>query len=336
MVEISPPEIWIVAEPGGERLPDCTLEALGEGRSLLSGEARLCVLLLDGLTDARLRELACRSVDLLGCLEGLSSSHDPEESAAALTSWTVARAPRLILFSATPFGQETAARLSVRLGKSLVSGAVQVSAEGERYRCSVPVYGGKAQSAVMPGGDPPWIVTLLPDAIGVETPQARLDPQIISFSPAFDVPSPRIRRMGEEICDPAVLDIREAERIVAGGRGLGDAAGWRMLETLAAALEAAPAGSRAALDLGLIGRERLVGQTGKQVRPRLYLAGGISGSHYHLRAVLADTIIAINPDRSAPIFKDCQLGLVGRFEEIVPHFLDRVRAGDLKPPAAHA
>jgi electron transfer flavoprotein alpha subunit len=114
------------------------------------------------------------------------------------------------------------------------------------------------------------------------------------------------------------MDLRQSERIIAGGRGLADKSGWNLVMETAAVLSASPAGSRKALDMGLLPRERLIGLSGKSAVPRFYLAAGISGDHYHTRAVETEHLIAINTDKKAPIFSQAKLGIVGDLHKILP------------------
>jgi electron transfer flavoprotein alpha subunit len=128
---------------------------------------------------------------------------------------------------------------------------------------------------------------------------------------SLEVSAEPIRVEREIPADPGEVDIRYADRIVAGGRGLGSADGFQQLARVARALQAGVAASRVAVDLGWIDRERQVGQTGKTVTPALYLACGISGASHHLAGMLhARHIVAINTDPDAPIFKVAHLGLV--------------------------
>ncbi|MBI2461026.1 MAG: electron transfer flavoprotein subunit alpha/FixB family protein [Candidatus Rokubacteria bacterium] len=123
------------------------------------------------------------------------------------------------------------------------------------------------------------------------------------------------------------MDLREAERIVAGGRGIAGPEGIALLQELADLLGAALGASRVAVDLGWLPWERQIGQSGRSVAPRLYLACGISGASQHLAGIRgAGTIIAVNTDRSAPIFSVAHLGVVGDWREVVTALLERLAA----------
>jgi electron transfer flavoprotein alpha subunit len=135
---------------------------------------------------------------------------------------------------------------------------------------------------------------------------------------SLEVGEEAVRVEREIPADPSEDDIRHADRIVAGGRGLGGADGFQRLARVAEILKAAVAASRVAVDLGWIDRERQVGQTGKTIAPELYLACGISGASHHLAGVAeARHIVAINTDPNAPIFKVAHLGLVADLHEVL-------------------
>jgi electron transfer flavoprotein alpha subunit len=125
--------------------------------------------------------------------------------------------------------------------------------------------------------------------------------------------------------DPRSLPLDEAELVVAGGRGVGSRENWQVIDELADALGASSGGSRVALDLGYIPRQKMIGQTGQNIRPRLYIAAGISGSSHHLGGVRAETLISINKDRSSSIMKQASLGVVGDLHKILPLLVEKLR-----------
>ena len=126
--------------------------------------------------------------------------------------------------------------------------------------------------------------------------------------------------------DPRTVDLRDAERIVAGGRGVG-AEGFRQLEVLADLLGAAVGGSRVAVDLGWIPWERQIGQSGRAVAPELYLAFGISGASQHMAGIeRARTVVAVNADRAAPLLARAQLAALADWRPVVDALIERLRA----------
>jgi electron transfer flavoprotein alpha subunit len=132
------------------------------------------------------------------------------------------------------------------------------------------------------------------------------------------------------------MDLSEAELIVSGGFGVRDKESWRALEELADELGAAVGGSRVAMDLGYIPRKHMIGQTGAWIRPRLYLAAGISGALHHVGGVKADAFIAINLDKHATIFKQGSLNVVGDLHEILPRLIHKNPGSQKQERVAHA
>jgi electron transfer flavoprotein alpha subunit len=185
-----------------------------------------------------------------------------------------------------------------------------------------PVYAGKAlQRARLEGT--PAIVSLRPNTV----PPAESGKAGVTVK--FDVPAFTARVTVKEIKAPAqaTLDVTEAPIVVSGGRGLKDPSNFKLLEELAAALGAAAVGaSRAVVDAGWREHGDQVGQTGKTVSPSLYFAVGISGAIQHLAGMrTAKTIVAINRDKDAPIFKVADYGIVGDLFEVVPRLTEEIR-----------
>jgi len=236
-------------------------------------------------------------------------------------------APALVLFAADSAGRDWAPRLAWRLEAGLVTECVGWEVDGAgRLRFKRPVYGGKAMAT---------IVSRHPVQMAVVQPG--------SFAAPSPVPNPRgtVRRFecivtGQAESWPRVVEraveaaggpaLGDAAIIVAGGRGLGGAENFKLLEDLARVLSAAVGASRAAVDEGWAPTSWQIGQTGKSVRPDLYLAIGISGASQHLAGVTrAKTIVAINTDKDAPIFGTARLGVVGDYREILPPLVATLR-----------
>ncbi|HXG45298.1 MAG TPA: electron transfer flavoprotein subunit alpha/FixB family protein [Gemmatimonadales bacterium] len=234
-----------------------------------------------------------------------------------------ARDYRAVLFSATATGRDLAPRVAARIGTGLASDVLEV-APGPDGALVVtrPVYAGKAlQRARLEGT--PAVLSLRPNTVPpTETPKAG---EVESVS----VPSFTERVTVQEVKAPAGarLDVAEAPIVVSGGRGLKDPANFKLLEELADALgNAAVGASRAVVDAGWREHGAQVGQTGKTVSPSLYVAVGISGAIQHLAGMrTAKTIVAINRDKDAPIFKVADYGIVGDLFEVVPRLTQEIR-----------
>ena len=253
----------------------------------------------------------------------------PAEAGCALAAWLASAgsgAP-VVLLPHTRHGLGVAAALTARLDAALAPGAVSVrrGADGG-IQVTRPAYGERLYATVEIPAATPAIVTLRPGALGVGPAVAgraatvEEAPANIEGAPA----TPTVRRVTAP--DPRTVDLREAERIVAGGRGVGRE-GFRQLEVLADLLGASVGGSRVAVDLGWIPWERQIGQSGRAVTPELYLAFGISGASQHMAGIeRARTVVAVNQDRAAPLLGRAQLAAVADWHPVVEALIERLRA----------
>lgn len=328
----------MLAETPPAGLREFTLEALGEGRAAADAlRLRLGLVLAGSGLQPALDQARLWDLDDIFVLD--SPALDPFISgrwAGALVPLFQQYRPRLTLCAATPDGQELSACLAARLGLELVSACTWVKTGPDNgLRFIRPVLDGRAQETL---SAPPGLTvqaascmaTLIPGAVGVAAPPVSRQPRVIHVPVDEATLDARVRRTAFQPGDPATLDLREADKIVSGGRGAVQAGAWSLLADLADALGASVGGSRLALDLGAIPSERMVGQTGKTVSPRLYIAAGISGLLHHLGGVHARHLVAINHDRSAPVFRQASLGVVADLSEVLPLLVERIRAEKAK------
>ncbi|MBI4591337.1 MAG: electron transfer flavoprotein subunit alpha/FixB family protein [Candidatus Rokubacteria bacterium] len=319
----------MIAETARGELHEGSLEAACEARGVAQAlRARLAAVLLGVNGSTSVAGLAAHGVDRIYWLEDPAlAGYHPEVFAAALVPLIVTHRPSAIFLADTPNGQDLAARLAARLKARLVSrcSRVQVKSDG-LLEMERPVYGGRfGQTLVAPSGTL-ILVTLLRGAIGLDRPDPSRQAELIHLTPVLEGLASHLRVLGEHRMDPQAIPLSEAEVIVAGGKGVGSRERWQMIEALAGALGGAVAGSRMAVDAGWIARERMVGQTGVAVKPRVYVAAGISGASQHLAGMKeSKTIIAINQDRRAPIFTVANLGVVGDLGRILPPLVERLR-----------
>lgn len=229
---------------------------------------------------------------------------------------------RAILTAATATGKDLAPRIAARVDGPCGMDVTDVAVEGNAIRVTRPVYAGKAIEALDLTGTP--VIAVRPGAISAVSASkagAREDIAVAEFEH-------RLKVTGVSAPEQASVDVAEARVIVSGGRGLGKAEEFALLRELADAFggEAAVGASRAVVDAGWIGHGAQVGQTGKTVAPDLYFAIGISGAIQHLAGMrTARTIVAINRDKDAPIFKVADYGIVGDLFEVVPALTEAVK-----------
>ena len=253
------------------------------------------------------------------------ASYHPEGYAAAIAEQAEAADYFAILFPATAAGRDLAPRVAAKLDVPLATEVTGLEVEGEALVVTRPMYSGKVFATLTLDATPKVASvrgnTFLPE----ENPR---DGAVETVTPSVDPGGwkVRIREVRESGGDRP--DVAEATKVVAGGRGLKDPENWAMLEDLADALGdgVGLGASRAVVDAGWRPHSEQVGQTGKIVSPQLYIAVGISGAIQHLAGMrTAGTIVAINKDPDAPIFKVADYGVVGDAFEVVPALTEAIR-----------
>lgn len=314
-------EILVLVELSDGAVRKATLELLtvarrlGEPTALVCGrpdEAAVKVLGTYGAT----RVYTVESPDLEDYLVG--------PKADALVTVVEQTSPGVVLVTAGREGTEVAARVAVRLDSGIITGAVDVvpGEGGPVTTQSVCADTWTTQSQVVRGTP---IITVRPNAVVPEEAPAEpvVEPVPVTVADASRGSTvvrrtPKVSTGRPELADASV--------VVAGGRGMGSAEAFEVLERLADELGGAVAASRAATDLGWYGHDFQIGQTGKTVAPQLYLASGISGAIQHRAGMQASrTIVAINKDPKAPIFAIADLGVVGDAHEVLPALVSEVR-----------
>jgi electron transfer flavoprotein alpha subunit len=233
--------------------------------------------------------------------------------------------PTIILMANTLIGCDLAPRLAWELEAGLISDCVAIEIENGEIAFTKPIYSGNVMAVYAPVTIP-TLITLRPRAFAsqtaLDTPRGDIIPLsiIISQESARTTVVERIEEEGEDI------KLGSAQKIVAGGRGVGSAQGFALLKNMADTLGAAIGASRPPCDLGWVSPKAQVGQTGEIVAPGLYIAVGISGSTQHLAGMSGSkTIVAINKDPQANIFKIADYGVVGNFEDVVPVITETLR-----------
>ncbi len=235
--------------------------------------------------------------------------------------------PEIVLYGSTNDGRDLAGAVATIVKTGLAADATQLGVEVETrlLQASRPDFGGKLMSTILCKQHRPQMATCRPGVFETPTPQPGRQGRIVEEP--FDLREEDIpTRVREFIPEKRSVDLASAKAIVSGGRGMGGPEGFEMLEELAEALGATMGASRVAVNAGWVSYEHQVGQTGQTVRPKLYLACGISGQIQHQVGMQdADIIVAINRDPNAPIFKLATYGLVGDIFEIGPALIRRAR-----------
>jgi electron transfer flavoprotein alpha subunit len=242
----------------------------------------------------------------------------------ATTVASLAAGHSVVLLAATATGKDLAPRVAAKLGVGLASDVTALGLRDGALVATRPVYAGRTIQQVKLRASPA-IVTVRPNAFQPRAKDGSRTGGVDAVAvPAFDA---RVTVRALKASAKAALDVTEAPIVVSGGRGLKEPANFKLLEELAEALgNTAVGASRAVVDAGWRDHAAQVGQTGKTVSPGLYIAVGISGAIQHLAGMrTARTIVAINRDKDAPIFKVADYGIVGDLFEILPRLTEEIR-----------
>lgn len=327
--------VWVYAEEKGGELAGSSLEAISEGRRLADqgkGEEVTAVILgkcARGLADLPTLYGAHR---VLWAEENRFSVYMPEVLTDILAGMIRRHDPSIFLFAATDVGKDLAPRVAARVKTRLFPDCdrLERSPEGHLVHTRL-THGRKVHVTALCRSSRPQMATIEPGIARmrkVNASNGRESPEIIEVDTADYAPpaAERVRIIDLIKADPRTVDIADAEMIVAGGKGACEGDCFRQISDLADAIGASVGGSRAAVDAGIIQRDRQIGQSGKTVSPRLMISCGISGANAHVAGMReSGTIVAINTDRHAPILKLADLAVVGDLREILPAMIDRLR-----------
>ncbi len=245
--------------------------------------------------------------------------------AAALESVIKSADPVIVLFGATALGKDLSARVAARLDAALMTDCTEVDVENGALRVKRPVFSGKVYAHVVSTNTGIKMASIRPNIYPAAQPGGNPAEVVdVPFSAAEDQIGAVVREI--DVTSTGRKDITEAEIIVAGGRSLKSEENFKLLEGLADVLGASVGASRAAVDAGYAPHSQQVGQTGKVVNPKLYIACGISGAIQHLVGMrTSKVIVAINKDPNAPIFQNADYGIVGDLFEVVPLLTEELK-----------
>jgi electron transfer flavoprotein alpha subunit len=320
--------VLVVLERRNGRAVRSSLEAVGVGRRLAGSVGKVTALVLGSSPESAAADVAVRGVDQVVTVS------DARLDGFHAAMWTTAIAaivqeigPTLILVAGTSAGRQLVGRLAAKWNAAAVTGITDVSGAADGTLTAVrPVFSGRALQEVRIDA-PRAVLGLRPNAFPPPEPSG--SPSPILAHPVLDLgPLPALGTIGpfESASSGSGPDLSEATVIVSGGRGLKGPENFRMLDDLATALGGAVGASRAVTDSGWKPASFQIGQTGRTVSPQLYIAVGISGAIQHLVGMISSrTIVAINSDPNAPIFKVADYGIVGDLFQIVPAVTAEVR-----------
>jgi electron transfer flavoprotein alpha subunit len=322
-------EITVYIEHRGEKLLPIALEGLGAGRQLADslGQELSAIIIGSNVGGIASQAVAAGAQKVYVVDDHLLQDYQPDVYLNVMEKIVGQAKPAVLIMGQTDTGRELAPRLAFRLGTSVTTDCIELAIDpaSKRLLATKPIYGGNAL-AVFSSETDPQIVTIRTKAMTCLTPDASRKGVIINIPAGLDPSVIRTRVLNRVVAEVAGIKIEDAERVVAGGRGIGSADGFKQLDELAKALKGAVGASRPPCDSGWVPDTVQVGLTGKIIAPELYIAVAISGSSQHMSGCSgAKTIVAINKDKEANIFRHARFGVVGDWKKVMPAFTAKVR-----------
>ena len=320
--------IWVVAEIVDGEIKEVTLELLGAGRSLADarGSELWCISLAE-IGDEKLSPLFHYSADKVVVVDSIDSTHFIDEDySETLAKLVRDHKPEVVLFPATSRGRAVAPRVAVDLHTGLIAdgNALEIDSGGE-LRVTRAVFGGSAVATVKSSDHRPQMTTIRPRVMSPVEPDTARTGEILRDEGKTGGVGANKAIQSVTPGDSESIQISDADFIVTGGRGMKGPEGFDLLKKLANRVGGAVGASRAAVDSGWIPYDHQVGQTGQTVKPRVYIACGISGQIQHLVGMRSsDFIVAINKDPDAPIMEIADVAVVGDLFEIIPELIEEL------------
>lgn len=318
--------VLVIAEVKDGKVKKGSLEAVSAGRTLCDqmGGA-LSVALAGAGVETLAQGFGRYGADHVLVLDdpGLEP-YSAEGHTSALAALIQEKAPSLVLTGNSIRARDLAPRLAARLGAGLLTDCTELSLENGILTVSRPVYGSKAVARVQAVQGSVQFATIRPNVVPLVETTPPKNPKVEKVIPQVG----EVRGVVKERIQEAAgkIDLTEAEVIVSGGRGMKNAENFKLLEDLASVLGGAVGASRVAVDSGWRAHSDQVGQTGKVVNPKLYIACGLSGSVQHLAGMgTSRTIVAVNTDPEAPIFQRADYGIVADLFTVVPLLTEELK-----------
>jgi len=331
-VEESPyRDTWVVVEKEGEALALVVLEMLGKARQLSDSLGVYVKAVFLGESTEKLRqEIISNGANVVYVTDDPRlSEYSTEIYSKVLGDLIEEGKPEIVLLGATSMGRDLAPRLAQRLGTALFTNclSLEIDEMQRQLLATYPLYGGEYfQTSVCPEARP-QMATVLPGAFRPPLADPGRTGEVETIAVDVDdveVRSKVLKVVSEETCPEVPLG--KAKIVVSGGRGMGDAESFALVEELAEVLDGQVGGSRGAVDEGWIGEEKRVGLGGTQIAPDLYVACGISGAIQHYAGILdSKFVVAVNKDPNATIFQVADVGIVGDVHEVLPALIKELK-----------
>lgn len=322
--------VWVFAEQREGQLQKVSLELLGEGRRQADKlGVKLTALLLGDNVAHLADELAKHGADEVLVAEDKNLAHYTTDAyTKVICDLANERKPGILFVGATFIGRDLGPRVAARLNTGLTADCTSIDVEVENgdLLATRPAFGGNLMATIACPDHRPQMATVRPgvfEKVNTNGADCKIEKVAVQLSDS-DV---RTKVLETVKTAKDIVDISEAKIIVAGGRGVGSKENFDLVKELAEALGGVVAGSRAAVEKGWVENAYQVGQTGKTVKPTIYVACGISGAIQHVAGMQdSEVIIAINKDETAPIMQVADYGIVGDLKKVIPELIAQVKA----------
>ncbi len=329
--------VMVFVQQDDGKMADVSLELVSKARELAD---RLGVKVSAALPGHKMadeaKKLVAYGADLVYLVDDARlKDYTPVPYTKVMTDLIVKFKPQIVLYGATTTGRDVGPRVASQLKVGLTADCTDLQIGDHEIKGKVfkdilyqirPAFGGNIIATIVSPEKQPQMATVREGVMKLATPDANRKGEIVPVEvklDAPDFPSELVKRVREA----KRVNLKGAQIIVAGGIGVETKENWKLIEELAKTVGGVVGASRAAVDAGLVSKDHQVGQTGTTVRPKLYIACGISGSIQH-RAGMAESsrIIAINTDPEAPIFSVAHYGVVGDLKDVIPQFIKAYKA----------
>lgn len=324
-------DIYVIVEQVDGILQKVGIELIGAASRLAAdlGQKVVAVLLGENIADLSDTLIKHGADKVLYVDDPILKLYATEPYTKAVNKIIKDKGPEIVLFGATSIGRDLAPRVSARVHTGLTADCtkLEIDPESKLLLMTRPAFGGNIMATIVCENFRPQMATVRPGVMEALPKDEKRTGEVEKFKVEFTPEDMSIKIRDVVKSTNTQVDITEAKILVSGGRGIGSPEYFDVLKELADELGGEVSSSRANVDAGWIGKERQVGQTGKTVRPNLYLACGISGAIQHLAGMEeSEYIIAINNNSDAPIFDIADLGIVGDLHKIIPILIDKIRA----------
>ncbi len=324
-------DVWVFAEQRNNSLVPVVIELLGEGRRLANEiGVKLCAVLCGKDVSDLAKELITFDADTVYVVDNpLLENYTTDGYAKVITDAIREFKPEIVLYGATNIGRDLAPRIAARVNTGLTADCtcLEIDPEDKKLRQTRPAFGGNLMATIVCADRRPQMATVRPGVMEKAVQDKSRSGEIKSLACTLTATDIRTRVIEHVVNENSGsgIPLPEAEVIVSGGKGLGNPEGFQLLKQLATKLGGTVGASRAAVDAGWIDHTYQIGQTGTTVRPKIYIACGISGAIQHLAGMQSsDKIIAINKNPTAPIFQVADFGIVGDLYDVIPKIVTHI------------